>query len=132
LAVVGDFNGDGKDDVAITLPGESTITIYYSKGDGTFYQGTVVDPGFLPRDFVVGDFDGDGRIDLAVGSQLSYQISLLFNNGNGKFTRSFFASGAYLAPIIAADLNHRGKTDLVIANYGLDFAPMNVNVAFHQ
>jgi hypothetical protein len=132
LAVVGDFNGDGKDDVAINLPGESTITIYYSKGDGTFYQATVVDPGVSPGDFVAADFNGDGRIDLAVGSQLSYQISLLFNNGNGQFTRSFFASGAFLAPIVAADLNHNGKIDLVIANYQFDFFPPNVNVVFHQ
>jgi hypothetical protein len=132
LAVVADFNGDGKDDVALNLPGDTSIYIYYSNGDGTFYQGTVLDPGLSTGDFVAGDFDGDGRIDLAVGSQLSYQVSLLFNNGNSQFSRSFFASGAFAAPIVTADLNHNGKLDLVIANYQFVFAPPNVNVVFHQ
>lgn len=57
---------------------------------------------------------------------------MLFNNGNGQFSRSFFASGAFGAPIVTADLNHNGKTDLVIANYQFIFAPPNVNVVFHQ
>jgi hypothetical protein len=54
LAVVADFNGDGKDDVAVELPGAASIAIYYSKGDGTFYQGSVLDPsqGDLPPAFV--------------------------------------------------------------------------------
>ena len=132
LAVVADFNGDGKDDVAINLPGERTIEVYYSKGDGTFYEASVIDPGLLPGVFVAGDFNGDGRIDIAIGSGLSYQVCLLFNNGNGQFSRSFFASGAFSAPIIATDLNRSGKTDLVIANYGFIFAPPNVNVVFHK
>ena len=55
LAVVADFNRDGKDDVALTVPGGSVIAIYFSNGDGTFYLATEVDPGMLPGDFVTGD-----------------------------------------------------------------------------
>jgi hypothetical protein len=132
IAVVGDFNGDGKDDVAINQPGLSVIDIYYSKGDGTFYEGTVVDPGQYPGALAVGDFNGDGRTDLAVGLMLSQQACLLFNNGNGEFTRSFFASGANVVAMVASDLNRNGKPDLVIGNFVVDFAPPNVNVVFHK
>ena len=132
MAVVGDFNGDGKDDVAINLPGEAVISIYYSKGDGTFYEGTEVDPGQYPGAMVVGDFNGDGRPDLAVGLMLSQQACLLFNNGNGEFTRSFFASGAFAVAMTTSDLNRDGKPDLVIGNFVLDSAPANVDVMFHQ
>jgi hypothetical protein len=132
MAAVGDFNGDGKDDVAINLPNETTISIWYSKGDGTFYEGTVVDPGQYPGAMVAGDFNGDGKIDLAVGLMLSQQACLLFNQGNGEFTRSFFASGAYVVAMTASDLNQNGNLDLVIGNVVYDFAPPNVNVAFHQ
>src|SRR5579864_1040518 len=58
IAVVGDFNGDGKDDVAVNSPGESSIAIYYSRGDGTFYEATVIDPGQYPGAMSVGDFNG--------------------------------------------------------------------------
>jgi hypothetical protein len=59
MAVVGDFNGDGKDDVAFVFNGEFSINIYYSNGDGTFYEGTQLDPGDYPGAIVVGDFNGD-------------------------------------------------------------------------
>jgi len=129
---VGDFNGDGNDDVAISLPGEGTISIYYSNGDGTFSQGAQVDPGQLPQTMVVGDFNGDGKLDLAVGLENSQQVCLLFNNGNGQFTRTFYASGANAVAITASDLNRNGKLDLGIGNFVLDFAPPNVDVMFHK
>ena len=132
IAVVGDFNGDGKDDVAISAPGGTIIIIYYSSGDGTFYEGTVIDPGQYPGGLAVGDFNGDGRIDLAVGIMFSQQACILFNNGNGQFTRSFFASGADAIGIITSDLNTNGKSDLIIGNFVLDFAPPNIDVVFHQ
>lgn len=132
MTAVADFNGDGKGDVAINLPGEETISIYYSNGDGTFYQGTQVDPGQYPGALAVGDFDGDGRTDLAVGLMLSQQACILFNTGNGEFKRSFFASGAFTVAMTTSDLNRDGKPDLVIGNFVYDFAPPNVDVVFHK
>jgi hypothetical protein len=132
IAVVGDFNGDGKDDVAINLPGDTVIAIYFSRGDGTFYEGTEVDPGQYPGALVAGDFNGDGRIDLAVGLMLSQQVCLLFNQSNGQLTRSFFASGADVIGMVASDLNRNGKLDLVIANFVLSYEPANVNVVLHK
>ena len=70
IAAVGDFNGGGKDDVAISLPGDTTISIWYSRGDGTFYEGAVLDPGQQAGAMAVGDFNDDGRADLAVGLML--------------------------------------------------------------
>jgi hypothetical protein len=132
LVAVGDFNGDGKDDVAINLPGDTVISIWYSKGDGTFYEAAVVDPGQYPGALVSGDFNADGKTDLAVGLMLSQQVCLLFNNGNGQFTRSFFASGASAIVMTKSDLNGDGKPDLVIGNFVLSFEPPNVDVVFHQ
>jgi hypothetical protein len=132
LTAVGDFNGDGKDDVAINLPGDTSIAIYYSNGDGTFYEATEIDPGQEPGVLVSGDFNGDGRTDLAVGLMLSQQACLLFNNGNGEFTRSFFASGAFAVSMTTSDLNRDGKPDLIIGNFVLSYEPANVDVIFHK
>ena len=132
LAVVADFNGDGRDDVAIAQPNDAMVSVWYSNGDGTFAEATALDPGQLVGGLAVGDFDGDGRPDLAVGLFPSQQVCLLFNSGQGRFARSFFGSGADTIDMIAVDLNHDGKPDLVIANFLLDFRPPNVNVAFHK
>jgi hypothetical protein len=132
LAVVADFNGDGLDDIAAAFPGDQYISIWYGRGDGSFYEGTEVDPGQYAGALAVGDFNGDGRPDLAVGLILSHQVCLFFNDGKGEFTRSFFASGADTNSMLAADLNKDGKPDLVITNYMLSFRPPNVDVIFHK
>jgi hypothetical protein len=132
LAVVADFNKDGKADVAVNIPGDENIGVYYSQGDGTFYLATVVDAGGYPGALVAGDFDSDGRVDLAGGLMLSQQAAIFFNGSNGQFTRSFFASGAGTVAMTAADLNHRGVTDLVFSNFEYVFAPPNADVVFHK
>jgi len=132
LVAVGDLNSDGKDDVAINLPGDSDIGVYYSKGDGTFYQATQLNPAQYPGAISIGDFNGDGRMDVAVGLMLSQQACIFFNNGNGQFSRSFFASGAFTVDMVQADLNRRGKSDLVIGNFVYNALPPNINVIFHQ
>jgi hypothetical protein len=132
IAAVADFNGDGKDDVAISLPNEQNVGIYYGQSDGTFFLASELNAGEFVGGLAVGDFDGDGHMDVAAGLMLAQQGVIFFNNGNGQFSRSFFASGADTVSMTAADLNHSGKTDLIITNFGLDFRPPNVDVVFHK
>jgi hypothetical protein len=75
---VGDFNGDGKLDVAQLLdeteaavatpppraPG--AIVIYYGNGNGTFTEGPAYDAVPAAAGLVATDLDGDGHLDLAV------------------------------------------------------------------
>jgi len=131
-AVVADFNGDGYDDVALIGPGYAGIIIYYSYGDGTFYPGALLDAGQEIGGITVGDFDGDGRPDIAVALIFSHQAEIFFNQGKGQYLRSIFASGADATAVITSDLNHRGKMDLVIANFELGFRPPNIDVVFQR
>ena len=69
--VVDDFNGDGKDDLAVVNfcsddpCGQSSVSVLLGKGDGTFQEHLDYLTGTGSVSIVVGDFNHDGRPDLA-------------------------------------------------------------------
>src|ERR1035437_8509611 len=63
---VGDFNGDGKLDLAVDNAGSpGTVSVLLGNGDGTFQAPINSPTGTSSRSLVVGDFNGDGKLDLA-------------------------------------------------------------------
>jgi hypothetical protein len=84
-AMVNDFNGDGKLDIAVCYEyDENEIEVFLGNGDGTFKS-----PAIYPVTFngfftaAAGDFNSDGKLDLAV-SQYG-QFSIFLGNGDGTF-----------------------------------------------
>ena len=123
--VTGDFNHDGKLDLAIVNqlgpthlhPGD--IEVFLGAGDGTFQRGAQYTTLGAPWKLVAGDFNNDGKLDLAV-SNLSYQppVSLFLGNGDGTFQqRVDFGNPSVLEneSIVAADFNHDGNLDLAVS-----------------
>jgi hypothetical protein len=130
--ISGDFNGDGKPDLAIltwNLLSTSYLTVLLGNGDGSFTaKPTVVaiSIGNEGGDAIAGtmataDFNGDGKLDLAVvGDYVSAGgVGILLGNGDGTFT----AAGPNLDPsgdfalIATGDFNGDGIPDLVTPNY---------------
>src|ERR1700735_5443414 len=64
--VVGDFNRDGKPDLAVTE--NSSVEILLGNGDGTFRSAHVIPLGAPATRIVKADFNGDGKLDLAVSA----------------------------------------------------------------
>jgi hypothetical protein len=81
---LGDFNGDGKVDLAVGGAGSANISILFGNGDGTFQPKVDYTVG-ASGPIVVGDFNGDSKPDIAV-SGASGGIVLLINNGSGTFS----------------------------------------------
>ena len=112
---VGDFNKDGKPDLAIL---EQGIAIFSGNGDGTFTRtGATTVSGSGPP--VVGDFNGDGYPDIATPDGTGGTVVVSLNNGHGAFpTYSAFSAGNALTLAAVADLNQDGKADIAVASSG--------------
>ena len=118
---VGDFNGDGKLDVAIAgyiSSQQNVIQILLGTGDGTFSKGqTIVLPSNASASSIAtADFNGDGKLDLALASQ---KLILYKGAGNGTFSQAASITvGAppALAQVRAGDFNADGKPDLSVSD----------------
>jgi FG-GAP-like repeat/Abnormal spindle-like microcephaly-assoc'd, ASPM-SPD-2-Hydin len=114
---VGDFNNDGKLDVAVG--NGSVIDVYLGKGDGTFrkpIQSNVnINPGFM----VAADVNNDGKLDLlvAVANPGPIVVTVVLGDGTGKLTQGATYgpsndTGGYMA---VGDLNGDGNLDFVVS-----------------
>jgi hypothetical protein len=114
---VGDFDHDGKPDVAVTGAFGSTnqISIWLGNGDGSFHEGNSYALGLSPESVVAVDFNHDGNLDLAVGVSEGYAISVLLGDGDGTFTSPVNYSVLFPGQVWVSDLNDDGKLDLVAA-----------------
>ncbi len=115
----GDFDGDGKTDLAVA--NNNSISVFRNTGNsGTISFAPKVDlaAGSSTISITSGDFDGDGKRDLAVGS--FYSLSVFRNTGSSGIISfapkvDFVAAGTIYS-ITTGDFDRDGKQDFVVAN----------------
>jgi len=133
----GDFNHDGKTDLALANAGTSTVSILLGNGDGTFQPGVDYPINSFGFGIITGDFNSDGALDLAVtsnncntpASNCVGTISLLLGNGDGTFQpRMDYPGKNYPAFLAAADLNNDGGSDLAVPDSYLGQVSIMLNL----
>ncbi len=118
---LGDFNGDGKPDLAVANNSTSNISVLLGNGDGTFGVKTDYDVGQPAYGVVITDLNSDGNLDIVAETAFSLTegVSVLLGNGNGSFqTRVdyLFSGLAQPSSIRASDFNNDTKPDIVVIN----------------
>jgi hypothetical protein len=112
-AIVADFNGDGRPDMAVTDSQNNWVSILLGSANGSFVARGTYATGPSPSALVAADFNGDKKVDLAVVDWQLGTISILLGNGDGTFqSHTDYPVGQNPAGIVAADFNGDGKIDL--------------------
>jgi hypothetical protein len=121
--VVGDFNGDGRPDLAVvnqdTPSANGSVSILLATGaPGNFGAPTNFLVGNQPVSIVAADFNNDGKLDLVVCSGIGAGTYLLLGDGAGSFAVSSLGiTNTFSA--VAYDFNGDGKVDLAFARRAL-------------
>jgi hypothetical protein len=130
---VGDINGDGKLDLAVSYfcdfietqdCSHGAVDVFVGNGDGTFQTPQRnSSAGYVTQDVILGDINGDGKPDLLLancGSPNCYfgTVGVLVGNGDGTFqpAQTYSSGGVFAMAVTAGDLNGDGQLDLIVEN----------------
>ena len=117
----GDFNEDGKLDLACSHEAAGNVIVFAGAGNGTFTELVTLTAGVRAFGVAVADFDVDGHLDIATADNGPGQTHVFRGNGAGAFadvTGSPFTVAPGPAGIVVADLNLDRAPDLLFGNVG--------------
>ena len=113
---IGDFNGDGRPDVAIT--GVSSVAVIFANPSGGFQPPVILTTSYNVSTYLpiaLGDLNQDGHLDILVTNEFG-QFQFFAGDGREHFIAQTPNIGSYVATTMAiADFNNDGKPDIALA-----------------
>jgi hypothetical protein len=138
-AAIGDLNGDGIPDLAVTIEDQVNfhqgIAVAFGNGDGTFQAPTLVSSTVqnplqdvpLPGYIHVADLNKDGVPDLVYSNSQFSTVGVLYGAGSGAFYDPIeFPADRWAWGLALVDYNGDGATDVVVSGNSLDFSGVAV------
>ncbi len=122
---VGDFDGDGLDDIAAANFESKTVTVLRSDGTGGFRIKAILSLPQRPTSLITGDFNRDQKLDLIVTNFDEGRILIFYGDGTGQFTLTrelVVGTGPYT--LVSGDFNRDQILDLAIANASISRVTM--------
>jgi hypothetical protein len=119
--VAGDFNNDGRLDLAITNSGMDNIGVLFGNGNGTFSsQSTyLTGTGSQPFSVAIGDFNNDNQLDIAIANYGNNHVGVLLGCANGTFFSQlnyFIGDGSQPYSIAVGDFNNDSRLDIIVTS----------------
>ena len=115
---VGDFDHDGRLDVAQTNVVAGSVSVFLGDGAAGFSTPTVHAVGVNPVFVLAHDLDVDGDLDLVVANVGSDDLAILRGGGDGRFAAATFVPAPQPRNIAAGHFDGDGLPDLAIASAG--------------
>ena len=116
---VGDLDGDGKPDIAVTNNQSNTVSVFKNTGAiGTisFASPQAQATGQAPQSVAIADLNGDGKAELLVTNFYGNSVSIYRNTavtGSFAFTRTDLTTGVQPYSLAIGDLDGDGKPELL-------------------
>jgi len=114
--VTGDFNGDGRQDAAMSTTGH--VLVYLQNADGSLAAPVSYEASTYAISLATGDLNHDGRTDIVAGDFISNTISIYLQKADGSLaSRVSYPSGIQPDAVAVGDLNDDGLDDVAVSHW---------------
>ncbi|UCF30839.1 MAG: VCBS repeat-containing protein [bacterium] len=117
---LGDVNGDGRDDVVLTVADGPTVVVFYQNDSGTLNSAVSLTSYGHGGRVEVSDIDGDGREDIVDVQEGWERLEVIRQNADGTLAPYAlflypYSGGADPHGLVSGDIDNNGIKDIVAA-----------------